>query len=166
MWVPGRARSSALTVAPAVRGGVEDPAMHGGKLLPVGQAASEFSWGWKTLFSERQSLVSLAGSDWWIAVAWLSAELSGDWGPSTLAEKMIFLITPELSRSFDPRLPVCHYSMMLLSHGEMLSCRHEKQVELFGAGLLFGSSCKAIITAIFSGTNAHAPTPVISWFSK
>lgn len=54
--------ASALTGSPAVWV-EEDPAAHGDKFLSVGQAASEFSWGWKTLFSARQNLASLAGSN-------------------------------------------------------------------------------------------------------
>lgn len=77
---------SAVTVASAVQV-VEDPAVRGGERLPVGQAAAEFSWGWKTPFSGRQNLASLAVSDWWIAVAQLSAKLSGGWGASALTKK-------------------------------------------------------------------------------
>lgn len=152
MWVSGRAWSSTLTDAPAVWA-VVGPAVPGGKFLPLGQAASGFSWGWKTPFSWRKYLASLAGSDWRVAVTRLNAELSGGWGASTLTEKMIFPVTPELSRRLDLRLPVCHNSRMLQTHGETLSCRCETQVELLGVDLLFGGACKAI-TAIFNGANA------------
>lgn len=79
-------------------------------------------------------------------------------------EKKVFLVILELSSSFHLRLTVCHNCGMLLTHGEMLSCRHERQVLLFGAGLLFGGSCE-VITDIFNRANTRAsPSSAIPVF--
>lgn len=83
----------------------------------------------------------------------------------SLNTQKIFLITPELSRRFDLRLPISHNSRMLLTHGKMLSWGLERQAERFGASLLFDGSCEAI-TAPCNGANACAFTPVVSLFSK
>lgn len=89
-------------------------------------------------FSGRQNFSPLAGSSGGIAVAQISTEFNRVWGTWTLGQKRVFLIIPELSRNFGPRLPVYHKSRILLSCGEMLFCRHERQVETFGTSLLFG----------------------------
>lgn len=114
--------------------------------------------------SGRQNLSSLLGSNWWIAVAQISTEFNRVWGTWTLGEKGIFLIIPELSRNFGPRLPVYHKSRILLTHGVMLSCRHERQVEIFGASLLFGDFYKAT-TATFNGASSHVCPPRPQWYS-
>lgn len=78
-------------------------------------------------------------------------------------KKRGFLIIAELSRSFDPRLPVCHRSRILLTHAEMLFCRHERQVEIFGTNLLFGDFYKAT-AATFNGANSHVCPPCPWWY--
>lgn len=158
-WGHGKNRKNrrGLFVAPAMWV-IEDPAVHAGKLLPVGQVALEFNSGCNAQFSGRQNLTSLAGSIWWIAVVQISTEFNRVWGSWTLAEKKVFLIIPELSRNFGPKLPVSLKSRILLTHGEMLLFRHERQVEVFGASLLFGDSYKAT-TAIFNGANSHVCPP-------
>lgn len=77
----------------------------------------------------------------------------------TLGEKRVFLIIPELCSSFGPRLLVYHKSRILLTHGEMLFCRHERQVEIFGASLLFGDFYKST-TPTFSRASFHVPPRV------
>lgn len=68
------------------------------------------------ILRETKSHIWLAVTDGLQLPGWALSSLRG---ALTLAERKVFLITPELSRSFDPSLPACHKS------GEMLFCEWE-----------------------------------------
>lgn len=114
-------------------------------------------------FSGRKILSFLPGSNWLIAVAWISTEFNRVWGTWTLGEERVFLIVPELSRNSGPRLPVYHQSRIVLTHGVMLFCRYERQVEIFGASLLFGDVYRDT-TATFNRASSHVCPPRPQWY--